>query len=161
LQDPSPHPLRRRVSAHRHRQGAEVPNARAGDRRTGARRCGRHEDGLSMAGMVVDSTGELVARCLQELAQIGAHGETGVWRTAEDLVAGWSAEAGIEPREDAVGNVWGRLPGTDGGPVIASGSHIDSQTPGGRFDGALGVVAALVTLRTLRELHGQPRRTLE
>ena len=50
-----------------------------------------------MAGAVADATGELVARYLQELAQIGAHGETGVWRTAyspewrtaQDLVARW------------------------------------------------------------------------
>ena len=122
-----------------------------------------------MAGAVADATGELVARYLRELAQIGAHGETGVWRTAyspewrtaQDLVARWYAEAGLEAREDAVGNVWGRLPGSDGGPAIASGSHIDSQTPGGRFDGALGVIAALVALQTLRERHGSPRRTLE
>jgi allantoate deiminase len=121
------------------------------------------------AGDVVDATGELVARYLHELAEIGAHGETGVWRTAyspewrraQDLVAGWYGDAGLEVREDAVGNVWGRLEGTGGGPVIASGSHIDSQTPGGRFDGALGVVAALVALRTLCERHGRPRRTLE
>jgi allantoate deiminase len=45
--------------------------------------------------------------------------------------------------------------------VIASGSHIDSQTPGGRYDGALGVIAALVALRTLRERFGRPRRTIE
>src|SRR5215813_501727 len=121
------------------------------------------------AGEAVEATGELVGRYLDELAQIGAHGETGVWRTAyspewrraQDLVAGWYAEAGLEAREDAVGNVWGRLEGTDEGPVIASGSHIDSQTPGGRFDGALGVVAALVALQTLRQRHGRPRRTLE
>ena len=117
----------------------------------------------------VDATGELVARYLHELAQIGAHGETGVWRTAyspewrraQDLVARWYADAGLEAREDAVGDVWGRLEGTKGGAVIASGSHIDSQTPGGRFDGALGVIAALVALQTLRERHGSPRRTLE
>src|SRR5207302_9871289 len=55
----------------------------------------------------------------------------------------------------------GRLEGTEPGRAIASGSHIDSQTPGGRYDGALGVIAALVALRTLRERFGRPRRTLE
>ena len=64
-------------------------------------------------------------------------------------------------RRDAVGSVWGKLAGSEGGSVIASGSHIDSQTPGGRYDGALGVVAGLVALRTLREQFGSPRRTLE
>ena len=45
--------------------------------------------------------------------------------------------------------------------MIASGSHIDSQTPGGRYDGALGVIAALVAVRTLGEQLGRPRRTIE
>ena len=121
------------------------------------------------AGGIVDVDGGLVERYLVELARIGGHGETGVWRTAyspewraaQELIAGWYRNAGLEVREDAVGNVWGRLTGSDGGAVIASGSHIDSQTPGGRFDGALGVVAGLVALQTLRERYGQPRRTLE
>jgi allantoate deiminase len=115
----------------------------------------------------VDPT--LVERYVLELARHGAHGETGVWRTvyspawvaAQDQIAAWFAEAGLEVRRDAVGNVWGRLPGSENGPVVASGSHIDSQTPGGRYDGALGVLAALVALRTLRERFGEPRRTLE
>jgi allantoate deiminase len=57
--------------------------------------------------------------------------------------------------------VWGRLAGSEDGPVIATGSHVDSQTPGGRYDGALGVIAAVVALRTLRERFGTPRHTLE
>jgi allantoate deiminase len=83
------------------------------------------------------------------------------WTAAQDEVAAWMAEAGLEVRRDAVGSVWGTLAGSEGGPVVASGSHVDSQTPGGRYDGALGVVAALVALRTLREQFGRPRRTLE
>jgi allantoate deiminase len=117
----------------------------------------------------IDVDAELVERYILELARYGAHGDTGVWRTvyspewvaAQGQIGSWYAEAGFDVRRDAVGTVWGRLEGTEPGKAIASGSHIDSQTPGGRYDGALGVIAALVALRTLRERFGQPRRTLE
>jgi allantoate deiminase len=120
-----------------------------------------------MAEIAID--GALVEQYVLDLARHGAHGETGVWRTvyspewvaAQDLVSSWLVEAGLDVRTDAVGNVWGRLEGTAPGRVIASGSHIDSQTPGGRYDGALGVIAAVVALRALREQFGLPRRTLE
>ena len=100
---------------------------------------------------------DLVENYISTLAQYGAYDETGVWRVAfspewvaaQDQVATWCEEAGLAWRRDAAGNVWGRLEGTEDGPVIATGSHIDSQTPGGRFDGALGVVAAIeVAART-------------
>lgn len=111
----------------------------------------------------------LVERCIMEMAQYGAHGETGVWRTvydphwvaATDQYAAWCQESGLETWRDAVGNVWGRLPGRDGGASIVSGSHIDTQKPGGRYDGTLGALAALIALRTLKEQFGPPRRTLE
>lgn len=112
----------------------------------------------------------LVERHVVELARYGAHGETGVWRTvyspewvaAQDQVAAWLAEAGLAVRRDAVGNVWGRLAGTAGQDrVIVTGSHIDSQRPGGRYDGALGVIAGLLAVRALKERFGAPRRTIE
>jgi allantoate deiminase len=117
----------------------------------------------------VDVDPALVERYLLELAQHGAYGETGVWRTAyspewvaaQDQVGRWLEDAGLEVRSDAVGNVWGRLAGSEPGPVVATGSHVDSQNPGGRYDGALGVIAGIVALRSLREQFGQPRRTLE
>src|SRR5262252_7307291 len=95
--------------------------------------------------VVIDAP--LVESALESLAQYGAYGATGVWRTAyspewqeaQEAVARLCEEAGMAVRRDAVGNVWGRLAGREEGPVIASGSHIDSQTPGGRFDGVLGV----------------------
>ena len=119
--------------------------------------------------MVIDIDAGLVERLLLELARHGAYGETGVWRTAytpewvaaQEQVADWLTDAGFAVRHDAVGTVWGRLAGSEGGPVIATGSHIDSQTPGGRYDGTLGVVAGLVALQTLREQFGTPCRTLE
>ena len=119
--------------------------------------------------MVVHVDAHLIERHLGELARHGAYHETGVWRTAysrewvaaQEQVAAWFAQAGLEVRRDEVGNVWGRLEGTEPGRVLASGSHIDSQTPGGRYDGALGVIAALVAVGTLRERFGRPRRTIE
>jgi allantoate deiminase len=119
--------------------------------------------------MPVDVDAALLERHLFELARHGAHGETGVWRTAyspawaaaQDDVARWYGEAGLEVHRDAVGNVWGRLTGGDPSSVVASGSHIDSQTPGGRYDGALGVVAPLEAVRALAEQFGRPRLTLE
>jgi allantoate deiminase len=111
----------------------------------------------------------LVERFIMGMAQFGAYGETGVWRTvydpawvaATDQYAAWCEESGLETWRDAVGNVWGRLEGSEAGPSIVSGSHIDSQKPGGRYDGILGALAALIALRTLKEQFGQPKRTLE
>ncbi|MBJ3778369.1 Zn-dependent hydrolase [Acuticoccus mangrovi] len=112
---------------------------------------------------------EFVEHTIMELARFGAYADTGVWRTvyspewvaAQDLYATWCAEAGLAVSRDAVGNVWGRLAGSEGGGSIVSGSHIDSQRPGGRYDGALGALAGLIALRALKEQFGTPRRTLE
>lgn len=111
----------------------------------------------------------LVERYVFELARFGASDGTGVrraqytpeWQAAQEQVAAWCAAAGMRARWDAVGSVWGRLDGTAGGDAIVSGSHIDTQLPGGRYDGALGVIAAIVAIRTLREQFGPPKRPLE
>ena len=109
-----------------------------------------------------------VAARIAELAEHGARGETGVarlvyspeWVAAQDQIATWMNDAGLRVARDAVGNVWGYLDGRDAGSIVATGSHIDSQNPGGRFDGALGVVAGIAALRALRERFGQPARTI-
>ncbi|NNE85571.1 MAG: M20/M25/M40 family metallo-hydrolase [Alphaproteobacteria bacterium] len=110
-----------------------------------------------------------VERWLAEFASFGAHGETGVWRTAytpewvaaADQYAQWCTESDLTVRRDAVGNVWGRLQGSDGGAAIATGSHIDTVTPGGRYDGALGAVGGLIAVAALARQCGPPRRPLE
>ncbi len=109
-----------------------------------------------------------IEEMIEALSHFGGWGETGVsrlvyspeWEAAQDRVAGWMAEAGLDVERDAVGNVWGWLRGSEPGPAIVTGSHIDSQKPGGRFDGTLGVVAGIVALRELQRRHGRPRRTL-
>ena len=58
------------------------------------------------------------------------------------LVAGWAREAGLAPGVDRFGNLWA-LPDGSEGPVVTSGSHVDTVPDGGRYDGALGTVLAL------------------
>jgi allantoate deiminase len=76
---------------------------------------------------------------------------------AHDLVKTWMQAAGLVTSVDAVGNLYGRLPGTDPGLAeIWCGSHLDSVPNGGRYDGALGVIAALEAVRGLE----RRRRTI-
>jgi len=111
----------------------------------------------------------LVEERIMTLSAIGACAETGVcrrtyspeWVAAQELVRDWIDAAGLTARYDAVGNLWGRLEGSDGGKAVVSGSHIDSQIPGGRYDGALGIIAALTAIESLQAQFGQPKRPLE
>ena len=112
---------------------------------------------------------DLVERYVHDLARHGAYGETGVWRTvyspewvaAQTEIIGWMTEAGLDVRVDAVGNVWGRIQGSEGGPSVVTGSHFDSQRPGGRFDGVMGIIAGVIAVRTLLKQFGPPRTTME
>src|SRR6266568_1359513 len=78
------------------------------------------------------------------------------WVHARGQVAQWMRAAGLEVRGDAVGNLFGRLRGGDDSRTILTGSHLDTVPLGGKFDGALGVLAGLVALRSLLEQGGQP-----
>ncbi|MCA9859302.1 MAG: hydantoinase/carbamoylase family amidase, partial [Thermomicrobiales bacterium] len=110
-----------------------------------------------------------VERAIWRMAEFGADGETGVSRTvyspewigATQELGAWLQAAGLRVTHDAVGNVWGRLDGTGGGKAIVTGSHIDSQTPGGRYDGALGIIAGYIAVTALNEQFGLPQRPIE
>jgi len=112
---------------------------------------------------------ELVAARIEQLSRHGRVGPTGVtrrvydpqWVAANDTLEQWMQDAGLETRRDAVGNLWGTLRGTEAGPSIVSGSHVDSQAPGGQYDGALGIIAALTAIEALVRHYGKPTRTLE
>jgi allantoate deiminase len=86
---------------------------------------------------------------------------TPAWQQAVEHYCGWLEDEGLAVRRDAVGNVFGVLPGSEPGPSIMTGSHIDTAVRGGPLDGTLGVIAGYIALRTLKRLHGPPRRTLE
>jgi allantoate deiminase len=117
----------------------------------------------------IDIDTPLVEQYISQMAQFGKFGQTGVnriayspeWVAAMDQYAKWCSDANLVVKRDSVGNIWGVLQGTTGRNVIASGSHIDSQTSGGRYDGSLGALSALIALRALAEQFGRPKRTLE
>lgn len=70
--------------------------------------------------------------------------------------------AGLEPRIDAAGNIFGRREGSDSKLTpILFGSHIDSVPSGGNFDGDLGSMSAIEVMRTLKEHHVTTRHPLE
>jgi hypothetical protein len=71
---------------------------------------------------------------------------TDEWVKARELVRSKLEELPVEITTDAAGNVWADLPGEQDGFVIV-GSHVDSVPAGGWLDGALGLFAALETLR--------------
>lgn len=97
---------------------------------------------------------------LMDLAKIGATAKGGVCRLAltdldkqgRDLVVGWAKEAGLEITTDKIGNVFMRRKGRNNAlaPVV-TGSHIDTQPTGGKFDGNYGVLAGLEVVRTLND----------
>ncbi|WP_440964145.1 Zn-dependent hydrolase [Massilia sp. GER05] len=97
---------------------------------------------------------------LMELAQIGATAKGGVKRLAltdldrqgRDLVVQWAKAEGLSVTVDKIGNVFMRREGTNPDlPPIVTGSHIDTQPTGGKFDGNYGVLAGLEVVRTLNE----------
>lgn len=72
-------------------------------------------------------------------------------RRANRLVGGWMAEAGLAVREDAAGNLIGRLESPrPRARTFLLGSHLDTVRDAGRFDGALGVLVALAAVEELR-----------
>ena len=81
-------------------------------------------------------------------------------RTAKKIMREWIEELGLEYREDAIGNVYGRLPGTEPGTVL-TGSHLDTVKNGGKYDGALGVVTGLAALGYLKQSGFVPKHSLE
>ncbi|MYD11790.1 MAG: Zn-dependent hydrolase [Chloroflexi bacterium] len=104
------------------------------------------------------------------LSEIGATVGGGVTRPAlsnEDLAArAWFAdrieEAGLHIKDDEVGNLSGCLPAADpDAQTLMIGSHLDTVPNGGRFDGAIGVLAALECLRRINEAGLKPRYHLE
>ncbi len=107
---------------------------------------------------------------LMELAKIGATEKGGVCRLAltdldrqaRDLFQKWCKEAGCTMTVDKMGNIFARRPGKDNSlPPVMTGSHIDTQPSGGKFDGNYGVLAGLEVIRTLNDFNYETARPIE
>ncbi|MEE4660116.1 MAG: Zn-dependent hydrolase [Halieaceae bacterium] len=99
---------------------------------------------------------------LMAMAQHGATPAGGCNRQAltdedkagRDLFARWCEAAGCTLRVDAVGNIFARRPGADAtAPPVITGSHLDTQPSGGKYDGIYGVLAGLEVMETLNDAN--------
>ncbi|QIL83564.1 Zn-dependent hydrolase [Diaphorobacter sp. HDW4A] len=114
--------------------------------------------------------GERLWQSLMELAEIGGTAKGGVCRLAltdldkkgRDLVTRWAKEAGMTVTIDKIGNGFMRRPGRNNSlPPIMTGSHIDTQPTGGKFDGNYGVLAGIEVVRTLNDHNIETEAPIE
>ncbi len=107
---------------------------------------------------------------LMALARIGAipgdgvnrQALTALDRAARRLIIGWAEAAGAQVSVDPAANLWLRVEGRDPAAApLVTGSHMDSQPAGGRFDGIYGVVAGLEVLSALHDSGVRLERPLE
>ena len=102
---------------------------------------------------------------MDALGRVGATTKGGLNRVAltdddrrgRGLLVGWMREAGLSVTVDQMGNIFGLRAGSDSLPPVMMGSHADSVPTGGRYDGQLGVLCALETIRTLNDTKATTR----
>src|SRR5205085_11630530 len=104
-----------------------------------------------------------------DMAKLGGTPKGGVNRqalspedaAARNQLAAWAKARGFAVFTDAIGNLFVRREGTDAGAApVMSGSHMDSQPTGGRFDGMYGVLAAFEALEALEDARIKTRRPI-
>ena len=114
--------------------------------------------------------GERIWDSLMQMAKIGATEKGGCCRLAltdldkqgRDLFVQWCEQAGCTIKVDKMGNIFARRAGTEPDlPAVLTGSHLDTQPTGGRFDGVYGVLTGLEVIRTLNDMNIQTRHPIE
>src|SRR5437660_47744 len=100
-----------------------------------------------------------LAHAIEELGRIGETPRGGLTRLAptdedrrgRDLMVRWMREAGLRVSVDQMGNIFGERAGSEPLPPVRMGSHVDSVPTGGKYDGQLGVLCGLETIRALND----------
>ena len=114
--------------------------------------------------------GERLWDSLMQMAKIGATEKGGCCRLAltdldresRDLFVQWCEQAGCSIKIDKMGNIFARREGTDPTlPAVLTGSHLDTQPTGGRFDGVYGVLTGLEVIRSLNDMDIHTRHSIE
>ena len=107
---------------------------------------------------------------LMEMGRIGGLPNGGCCRLAltdedkagRDLFVNWCRQSDCEVEIDQVGNIFARRSGTNPElPAVATGSHLDTQPHGGKFDGIYGVLAGLEVIRSLDDAGIQTRAPID
>jgi len=115
---------------------------------------------LSVSNNSVRIDGERLWSRLMSMSEIGATPAGGCNRRAltdedragRELLMSWCRDAGCEIRLDAIGNIFARRAGRNSKlPPVITGSHLDTQPTGGKFDGVFGVLAGLEVIETLND----------
>lgn len=120
--------------------------------------------------MKIDIDGARIWSDLMTMGAIGATRNGGSYRPtltdadreARNLFVHWAGEAGYGVQVDRIGNIFVRRAGAQPAlPPVLVGSHLDTQMPGGKFDGVLGVLAGLEVLRSLDRCGVTTQRSIE
>src|SRR2546421_6039421 len=104
---------------------------------------------------------------LASLSEVPAPAVTRIVFSEQDLrarsyIKELCTNAGLDVREDAVGNTFARWSAASGSEkAVATGSHIDAIPNAGRYDGTVGVLGGLEAIRTLRRVGFEPKRDIE
>jgi len=107
---------------------------------------------------------------LMDMGKVGALPQGGCSRAAlgvddragRDLFVGWCREAGCDVQFDQVGNIYARRQGRDPRrKAVATGSHLDTQPHGGKFDGVYGVLAGLEVVHALNDVHVETQAPID
>ncbi|MDG1986337.1 MAG: Zn-dependent hydrolase [Halieaceae bacterium] len=99
-----------------------------------------------------DTLDEMAAHGLTDKGGSNRQALTDEDKAGRDLFISWCEAAGCQVRFDEMGNIFARRPGVNNElPPVITGSHLDTQPTGGRFDGVYGVLAGLEVIRTLED----------